>query len=210
MRSCSPASRNARSRLVEPACQAKPDDLGASRSSPRLATADAGSPTQAEAPLARQRRRTPARAGAARRSHPRHQAARSRCWSRSCARTATTSPRSTSPVTCSPIPPAARRRRARTCRPRASSSPAILRSSTAGAGCCCSAAARRGAIRALDHASRFAPREPEILLHLATAWAADTCPKTAAELLARAVAFHPTRRGSEADQMTCEATLVIR
>jgi predicted Zn-dependent protease len=49
----------------------------------------------------------------------------------------------------------------------------------------------REAIRALDHAQRFAPREPEILLHLATAWAADHVPKTAAELLARAVALHP-------------------
>jgi tetratricopeptide (TPR) repeat protein len=50
----------------------------------------------------------------------------------------------------------------------------------------------REAIRALDHAQRFAPREPEILLHLATAWAADHVPKTAAELLSRAVALHPT------------------
>ena len=44
----------------------------------------------------------------------------------------------------------------------------------------------RDAIRALDHASRFAPREPEIMLHLATAWAADNQPKTAAELLDQA------------------------
>jgi tetratricopeptide (TPR) repeat protein len=50
----------------------------------------------------------------------------------------------------------------------------------------------REAIRALDHAQRFAPREPEILLHLATAWAADHVPKTAADLLSRAVALHPT------------------
>jgi tetratricopeptide (TPR) repeat protein len=49
----------------------------------------------------------------------------------------------------------------------------------------------RDAIKALDQASRFAPREPEILLHLATAWAADNVPKTAAELLAKAVALHP-------------------
>jgi tetratricopeptide (TPR) repeat protein len=49
----------------------------------------------------------------------------------------------------------------------------------------------REAIKALDHAQRFAPREPEILLHLATAWAADNVPKTAAELLAKAVALHP-------------------
>jgi len=50
----------------------------------------------------------------------------------------------------------------------------------------------REAIRALDHAQRFAPREPEILVHLATAWAADHVPKTAEDLLARAVALHPT------------------
>jgi predicted Zn-dependent protease len=49
----------------------------------------------------------------------------------------------------------------------------------------------REAIRALDHASRFAPREPEILLHLATAWAADHVPKTAAELLTKAALLHP-------------------
>jgi tetratricopeptide (TPR) repeat protein len=49
----------------------------------------------------------------------------------------------------------------------------------------------REAIKALDHAQRFAPREPEILLHLATAWAADNVPKTAADLLAKAVALHP-------------------
>ena len=48
----------------------------------------------------------------------------------------------------------------------------------------------REAIQALDHAQRFAPREPEILVHLATAWAAEQ-PKTAAELLARAAALHP-------------------
>ncbi|MFT3695436.1 MAG: tetratricopeptide repeat protein [Kofleriaceae bacterium] len=49
----------------------------------------------------------------------------------------------------------------------------------------------RDAIRALDHASRFSPREPEILLHLATAWAADKQPKTAAKLLDQAVALRP-------------------
>ena len=50
----------------------------------------------------------------------------------------------------------------------------------------------REAIRVLDHASRFAPLEPEILVHLAAAWAADHQPKTAAELLARADALHPS------------------
>ena len=49
----------------------------------------------------------------------------------------------------------------------------------------------REAIRTLDRASRFAPREPEILLHLATAWAADHQAKTAAHLLDRALALHP-------------------
>jgi tetratricopeptide (TPR) repeat protein len=49
----------------------------------------------------------------------------------------------------------------------------------------------REAIRALDHASRFAPREPEILLHLATAWATDNQPKTAAKLLDQALGLHP-------------------
>lgn len=49
----------------------------------------------------------------------------------------------------------------------------------------------REAIRALDHASRFAPREPEILLHLAAAWAADHQAKTAAHLLDQALALHP-------------------
>ena len=49
----------------------------------------------------------------------------------------------------------------------------------------------REAIRALDKASRYAPREPEIMLHLATAWAADNQPKTAARLLDQAVALHP-------------------
>ena len=49
----------------------------------------------------------------------------------------------------------------------------------------------REAIRALDRASRYAPREPEILLHLATAWAADHVPRTASQLLDRATALHP-------------------
>jgi Flp pilus assembly protein TadD len=47
------------------------------------------------------------------------------------------------------------------------------------------------AIRALDHAQRFAPREPEILLHLATAWVARHAPNTAEQLLVRAAALHP-------------------
>lgn len=49
----------------------------------------------------------------------------------------------------------------------------------------------RGAIRMLDRAHRFAPNEPEIMLHLATAWAADRAPQTAATLLDRASALHP-------------------
>lgn len=49
----------------------------------------------------------------------------------------------------------------------------------------------REAIRALDKASRYAPREPEIVLHLATAWAADHQPKTAARLLDQAEGLHP-------------------
>jgi len=49
----------------------------------------------------------------------------------------------------------------------------------------------REAIRALDRASRFAPREPEIMLHLATGWAADHQPKTAARLLDQAAGLHP-------------------
>jgi len=49
----------------------------------------------------------------------------------------------------------------------------------------------RDAIRALDKASRYAPREPEIVLHLATAWAADHQPKTAARLLDQAEGLHP-------------------
>jgi tetratricopeptide (TPR) repeat protein len=51
----------------------------------------------------------------------------------------------------------------------------------------------RGAVRALDRASRFAPLEPEILVHLAAAWAADGSPRTAAKTLDRAAALGPTR-----------------
>jgi tetratricopeptide (TPR) repeat protein len=51
----------------------------------------------------------------------------------------------------------------------------------------------RGAVRALDRASRFAPLEPEILLHLAAAWAADGQPLTAARTLDRATALAPNR-----------------
>ncbi len=49
----------------------------------------------------------------------------------------------------------------------------------------------RGAIRALDRAARFAPREAEVLLHLATAWAADRAPRTASDILDRAAKLHP-------------------
>ena len=49
----------------------------------------------------------------------------------------------------------------------------------------------REAVKILDKAARYAPREPEILLHLATAWAADKAPRTAAELLARADGLAP-------------------
>ncbi len=50
----------------------------------------------------------------------------------------------------------------------------------------------REAVRALDRASRFAPNEAEILVHLAVAWIADHAPRTAAEVLDRAVALRPT------------------
>lgn len=50
----------------------------------------------------------------------------------------------------------------------------------------------REAVRALDHAARFAPREPEIAYHLAAAWAADGAPRMAAEILDRATALRPT------------------
>jgi tetratricopeptide (TPR) repeat protein len=49
----------------------------------------------------------------------------------------------------------------------------------------------REAVRALDHASRFAPLEPEILYHLAAAWSADGAPRRAAEILDRAGALRP-------------------
>jgi cellulose synthase operon protein C len=49
----------------------------------------------------------------------------------------------------------------------------------------------REAVRALDRAARFAPREPEIRLHLAAAWAADGAPRHAGEILDRAVAQDP-------------------
>jgi predicted Zn-dependent protease len=47
------------------------------------------------------------------------------------------------------------------------------------------------AIAALEHAARFSPLEPEILLHLAAAYAADHASRKAAELLARASTLHP-------------------
>ncbi|MBA3462234.1 MAG: tetratricopeptide repeat protein [Deltaproteobacteria bacterium] len=50
----------------------------------------------------------------------------------------------------------------------------------------------REAVRALDRASRFAPNEPEILVHLAAARAADKAPKAAWEALDRAVALKPS------------------
>ncbi|HEU4727941.1 MAG TPA: hypothetical protein VFT22_08640 [Kofleriaceae bacterium] len=49
----------------------------------------------------------------------------------------------------------------------------------------------RAAVRALDRASRFAPLEPEILVHLAAAWAADGAPRTAAATLDRAATLRP-------------------
>jgi tetratricopeptide (TPR) repeat protein len=67
----------------------------------------------------------------------------------------------------------------------------------------------REAIRALDRAARFAPREPEILLHLATAWAADHVTKTALEVLDKASALNPlpdVRRRIDA----LRSTLVIK
>ena len=50
----------------------------------------------------------------------------------------------------------------------------------------------REAVRLLDRATRFAPLEPEILVHLAAAWAADGAPKTALATLDKAAALHPT------------------
>jgi tetratricopeptide (TPR) repeat protein len=58
----------------------------------------------------------------------------------------------------------------------------------------------RDAVRALDRASRFAPREPEILVHLATAWAADGAPRMAAEVLARAEKLDPSPTLKRADR----------
>lgn len=52
---------------------------------------------------------------------------------------------------------------------------------------------RREAIHALDLAARISPREPEILLHLATAWLADKAPRTALALLDRAAGLKPSR-----------------
>jgi Flp pilus assembly protein TadD len=49
----------------------------------------------------------------------------------------------------------------------------------------------RQAVRALDRAARFSPREPEILVHLAQAWAADGAPGRASEVLDAAVALKP-------------------
>ncbi|HEX4419837.1 MAG TPA: tetratricopeptide repeat protein [Kofleriaceae bacterium] len=50
----------------------------------------------------------------------------------------------------------------------------------------------RGAVRALDRASRFAPLEPELLVHLAAAWAADGAPRTAEATLDRAASLAPS------------------
>ena len=49
----------------------------------------------------------------------------------------------------------------------------------------------RNAVRVLDRASRYAPRQAEVLVHLATAWAADHAPRTAEAVLDRAGALHP-------------------
>jgi len=49
----------------------------------------------------------------------------------------------------------------------------------------------RDAVRVLDRAARYAPRQAEVLLHLATAWAADHAPRTAETVLDRAGALHP-------------------
>jgi len=50
----------------------------------------------------------------------------------------------------------------------------------------------RAAIRALDHAARYAPLEPELLAHLAAAWAADGAPRTALGVLDRADSLRPS------------------
>jgi predicted Zn-dependent protease len=49
----------------------------------------------------------------------------------------------------------------------------------------------RDAVRTLGQAARLAPREPEILVHLAAAWAADGAPRTAARVLDAASDLHP-------------------
>jgi tetratricopeptide (TPR) repeat protein len=50
----------------------------------------------------------------------------------------------------------------------------------------------RNAVRILDRASRFAPREAEICVHLAAAWLADGAPRTAAATLDRAEKLRPS------------------
>jgi tetratricopeptide (TPR) repeat protein len=50
----------------------------------------------------------------------------------------------------------------------------------------------RGAVRTLGKAARYAPREAEIVVHLAAAWIADGSPKTGAATLDRAAALHPS------------------
>jgi predicted Zn-dependent protease len=50
----------------------------------------------------------------------------------------------------------------------------------------------REAVRVLDRASRFAPLEAEIQVHLAAAWLADGAPRTANATLDRAVALKPS------------------
>jgi len=50
----------------------------------------------------------------------------------------------------------------------------------------------REAVRILDRASRFAPLEAEIQVHLAAAWLADGAPRTAGATLDRAVALKPS------------------
>ncbi len=52
--------------------------------------------------------------------------------------------------------------------------------------------AHRDAVRALDRAARYAPREPDILVHLAAAWIADGAPRTGFAVLDRAQALHPS------------------
>jgi tetratricopeptide (TPR) repeat protein len=61
----------------------------------------------------------------------------------------------------------------------------------------------RQAVAVLDRAARFAPREAEILIHLAAAWLADGAPHTATATLDRAQAMlsdpaHPLRKRLEA------------